>query len=68
MAATWPGLKVMPVMIAGASDAIYTSAAGLPTYGVSGIAIDRDDVRIHGRDERSGWPPFIRATSSSTAT
>jgi acetylornithine deacetylase/succinyl-diaminopimelate desuccinylase-like protein len=52
VAATWPGIPVIPVMIAGASDAVHTSAAGLPTYGVSGIAIDRDDVRMHGRDER----------------
>jgi acetylornithine deacetylase/succinyl-diaminopimelate desuccinylase-like protein len=52
VAATWPGLKVIPVMITGASDAVHSRAAGLPTYGVSGIAIDRDDVRAHGRDER----------------
>jgi acetylornithine deacetylase/succinyl-diaminopimelate desuccinylase-like protein len=48
----WPGLKVIPYMSAGASDGVYTSAAGLPTYMVAGIAIDRDDVRAHGRDER----------------
>jgi acetylornithine deacetylase/succinyl-diaminopimelate desuccinylase-like protein len=58
VAATWPGLKVVPVMIAGASDAIHFSAAGMPTYGVSGIAIDRDDVRMHGRDERVGVASF----------
>jgi acetylornithine deacetylase/succinyl-diaminopimelate desuccinylase-like protein len=58
VAAMWPGLKVVPMMSAGASDAIYTSAAGLPTYGVAGIAIDRDDVRMHGRDERVGVRSF----------
>jgi acetylornithine deacetylase/succinyl-diaminopimelate desuccinylase-like protein len=26
--------------------------AGIPSYGVSGVAIDRDDVRMHGKDER----------------
>ncbi|HYL02614.1 MAG TPA: M20/M25/M40 family metallo-hydrolase [Steroidobacteraceae bacterium] len=57
-AATWPGLKVIPVMIAGASDAIHFSAVGIPTYGVSGIAIDRDDIRMHGRDERVGVASF----------
>jgi acetylornithine deacetylase/succinyl-diaminopimelate desuccinylase-like protein len=56
--ATWPGLKVIPFMDAGASDGVYTSAAGLPTYGVAGIAIDRDDVRMHGRDERVGVASF----------
>jgi acetylornithine deacetylase/succinyl-diaminopimelate desuccinylase-like protein len=58
VAATWPKLTVVPYMDAGASDAIYTSAAGLPTYGVAGIAIDRDDVRSHGRDERVGIASF----------
>jgi acetylornithine deacetylase/succinyl-diaminopimelate desuccinylase-like protein len=60
VAALWPGLKVVPTMSAGASDAIYTSAAGLPTYGVAGIALDRDDVRMHGRDERVGVRSFDR--------
>jgi acetylornithine deacetylase/succinyl-diaminopimelate desuccinylase-like protein len=27
-------------------------AAGIPSYGISGVAIDRDDVRAHGKDER----------------
>jgi len=52
VAATWPHLPVLPFMNAGATDGIYTRAAGMPTYGVAGIAIDRDDVRAHGRDER----------------
>ena len=58
VAATWPGVPVVPVMSAGASDAVHTMAAGLPTYGVSGIAVDRDDVRAHGRDERVGVASF----------
>jgi acetylornithine deacetylase/succinyl-diaminopimelate desuccinylase-like protein len=60
VAAMWPGLKVIPSMSAGASDGIYTSAAKLPTYLVSGIAIDRDDVRMHGRDERVGVASFYK--------
>jgi acetylornithine deacetylase/succinyl-diaminopimelate desuccinylase-like protein len=52
VAAIWPGLPVVPFMNASATDGIYTRAAGLPTYGVAGIAVDRDDVRAHGRDER----------------
>jgi acetylornithine deacetylase/succinyl-diaminopimelate desuccinylase-like protein len=51
VAAMWPGLKVIPAMDPGASDSIYTEAAGLPSYGVSGIAIDADRIRMHGRDE-----------------
>ena len=45
-------------MNASATDGPYTRAAGLPTYGVAGIAIDRDDVRAHGRDERVGVAAF----------
>jgi acetylornithine deacetylase/succinyl-diaminopimelate desuccinylase-like protein len=51
-AAMWPGIPVVPTMEAGASDSIYTMAAGLPSYGVSGVGVDVDDVRAHGRDER----------------
>jgi acetylornithine deacetylase/succinyl-diaminopimelate desuccinylase-like protein len=58
VAAMWPGIPVFPSMDAGASDAIYTNAAGMPTYGISGIAIDVDDVRAHGRDERVGVAVF----------
>jgi acetylornithine deacetylase/succinyl-diaminopimelate desuccinylase-like protein len=58
VAAMWPDIKVVPYMDAGASDAIYTSAAGIPTYGITGIAIDVDDVRAHGRDERVGFQSF----------
>ena len=50
--AMWPNAPVIPEMETGASDSVYTIAAGLPTYGVSGIALDEDDVRAHGKDER----------------
>ena len=49
---TWPGVPVVSTMADGASDGIYTNAAGMPTYGVSGIALESDDVRAHGKDER----------------
>ena len=48
----WPGMPVVPAMATGASDAVYTSPAGLPTFGISGLAIDVNDVRAHGKDER----------------
>jgi acetylornithine deacetylase/succinyl-diaminopimelate desuccinylase-like protein len=48
----WPGIVVIPTMATGASDGVYTNAAGMPTYGISGVAIDFDDVRAHARDER----------------
>jgi acetylornithine deacetylase/succinyl-diaminopimelate desuccinylase-like protein len=60
VAAMWPGMPVVPYMDAGASDAIYTAAVGIPTYGITGIAIDVDDVRAHGRDERVGVASFYK--------
>ena len=48
----WPGLPVVPSMSAGASDSIYTMAAGIPSYGVGGMGVDFDDDRAHGKDER----------------
>jgi len=48
----WPGMPVVPAMATGASDGVYTSPAGMPTFGISGLAIDVNDVRAHGKDER----------------
>jgi acetylornithine deacetylase/succinyl-diaminopimelate desuccinylase-like protein len=48
----WPGAPVIPIMETGASDSIYTMTAGIPSYGICGVAIDHDDVRMHGKDER----------------
>jgi len=48
----WPGVPVIPQMETGATDGAFLRDAGIPTYGVSGIFIDVDDVRAHGRDER----------------
>jgi len=56
----WPGIPVIPEMATGASDGIYTMGAGLPTYGIAGIAIDRDDIRAHGRDERLGVESYYK--------
>ncbi|HLY51446.1 MAG TPA: peptidase dimerization domain-containing protein, partial [Steroidobacteraceae bacterium] len=56
----WPQAKVIPFLDPGASDAKYTIAAGLPTYTFGGIAVDRDDVRAHGRDERLAVAEFYK--------
>jgi acetylornithine deacetylase/succinyl-diaminopimelate desuccinylase-like protein len=50
--AIWPGVPVTPVMENGASDSIYFAQAGIPCYGYSAIALERDDDRAHGQDER----------------
>ena len=39
-------------MSTGATDGRSLRRAGIPTYGVSGLFDDVDDVRSHGKDER----------------
>jgi acetylornithine deacetylase/succinyl-diaminopimelate desuccinylase-like protein len=48
----WPGVPVVPILQAGATDAVFTNAVGIPTYGVSGIFYDPDLGHIHGLNER----------------
>ena len=57
----FPGVPVIPVMSTGATDGAFLRTAGIPTYGVSGIFEDIDDVRAHGRDERLGVSAFYEA-------
>jgi acetylornithine deacetylase/succinyl-diaminopimelate desuccinylase-like protein len=47
-----PAVPIIPFMETGATDGLYLRNAGIPVYGVSGIAHDPDDVRAHGKDER----------------
>jgi acetylornithine deacetylase/succinyl-diaminopimelate desuccinylase-like protein len=48
----WPGLPIVPEMETGATDGLRFRQMGIPTFGITGIASDQDDVRIHGKDER----------------
>jgi acetylornithine deacetylase/succinyl-diaminopimelate desuccinylase-like protein len=48
----WPGVVVVPEMSTGATDGKYLRASGIPTYGVQGFFVERNDNRSHGRDER----------------
>jgi acetylornithine deacetylase/succinyl-diaminopimelate desuccinylase-like protein len=58
-AGIWPKVPVVPAMSTGASDSRYFRNAGIPAYGVSGIFVDVDDIRAHGRDERVGVKQFF---------
>jgi acetylornithine deacetylase/succinyl-diaminopimelate desuccinylase-like protein len=53
-----PGAPVIPEMETGASDSIYTMSENIPSYGISGIAVERNDHREHGRDERVAVKSF----------
>jgi acetylornithine deacetylase/succinyl-diaminopimelate desuccinylase-like protein len=48
----WPGMPVVPNMAIGASDSRYAYAAGMPSFGIQGVALDNNDIRAHGKDER----------------
>jgi acetylornithine deacetylase/succinyl-diaminopimelate desuccinylase-like protein len=54
----WPGTLTVPTMVMGATDGLYLRRAGIPTYGIQGIFIERDDFRAHGQDERVGVQEF----------
>jgi acetylornithine deacetylase/succinyl-diaminopimelate desuccinylase-like protein len=47
----WPGVPVVPLLLAAATDAKPLTAAGIPTYGVSGIFYEPDLGHIHGLNE-----------------
>jgi acetylornithine deacetylase/succinyl-diaminopimelate desuccinylase-like protein len=51
-AEVYPGVPVLPVMTTGATDGIYLTAAGIPTYGIAGMFTDPDLGNIHGLNER----------------
>ena len=48
----WGDIPVIPVMSTGATDGRFLRAAGIPTYGVSGIFSLPGETNAHGRDEK----------------
>lgn len=48
----FPGVPVIPSMSTGATDGLYMSAVGIPTYGVPGAWGDPDGNGVHGLNER----------------
>ncbi len=59
--AVWPGTPVLPILLTGATDGRHLRAAGIPCYGLTGLFVDVDDIRAHGRDERLLVRSFIEA-------
>jgi len=48
----WGDIPVIPTMSTGATDGRFLRAAGIPTYGVSGIFSLPGETNAHGRDEK----------------
>jgi acetylornithine deacetylase/succinyl-diaminopimelate desuccinylase-like protein len=48
----WGNIPVIPTMGTGATDGRLLRAAGIPTYGVSGIFSVPGETNSHGRDEK----------------
>jgi len=50
----WPGLPVLPLLQAGATDGEFTNAVGIPTYGLMPVFAGPDLGNIHGLNEYVG--------------
>jgi acetylornithine deacetylase/succinyl-diaminopimelate desuccinylase-like protein len=50
----WPGVPVLPVLQAGATDGEFTNAVGIPTFGVEPVFFGPDLGNIHGLNEYVG--------------
>ena len=48
----YPGVPVLPLFQAGATDGQFLGAAGIPTYGIGAMFFDPDLGGIHGLNER----------------
>lgn len=48
----WPGVPVVPLMAAGATDGRFLMNAGIPTYGMNGMFATPDETNAHGLNEK----------------
>jgi acetylornithine deacetylase/succinyl-diaminopimelate desuccinylase-like protein len=48
----WPGVPIVPTMLAGATDGRFLNTAGIPTYGVSGAFAVPGENNAHGLNEK----------------
>ncbi|MEO8113446.1 MAG: M20/M25/M40 family metallo-hydrolase [Phenylobacterium sp.] len=48
----WPGVPLVQAMSTGATDGRFLLAAGVPTYGLSGMFGEADGGGVHGLNER----------------
>jgi acetylornithine deacetylase/succinyl-diaminopimelate desuccinylase-like protein len=57
----WPGVPVLPILQAGATDGEFTNAVGIPTYGVEPVFVGLDLGHIHGLNEYIGVKSLLES-------
>jgi acetylornithine deacetylase/succinyl-diaminopimelate desuccinylase-like protein len=57
----WPGVPVLPILQAGATDGAFLNAVGIPTYGIAPIFAGPDLGNIHGLNEYVGVQSLLDA-------
>jgi acetylornithine deacetylase/succinyl-diaminopimelate desuccinylase-like protein len=60
-------VPITPVQENGATDGLYFRNAGIPVYGVTGIAMPVGEERMHGKDERILAKSFREGVVFATA-
>ena len=48
----YPGVKVIAYMESGGTDGMHFRIAGIPTWAVSGLFMNPDEMYVHGLNER----------------
>ena len=57
----FPGLTLIPSMESGGTDGMHFRKAGIPTWGISGIFMNPDEMFAHGLNERVPKAAFFGA-------
>jgi len=57
----FPGVPVLPILQAGATDGVYLNAVGIPTYGILPLFVGPDLGNIHGLNEYIGVQSLLDA-------
>jgi len=59
--ARYPDVQLLPYMESGGTDGMHFRTAGIPTWAVSGLFMDPDDMYAHGLNERVPIDAFYGA-------
>jgi acetylornithine deacetylase/succinyl-diaminopimelate desuccinylase-like protein len=57
----FPGVPQVRMMQAGGTDGAFLTPVGIPTYGISGMFLERDLNGIHGLNEKAGVAPLYKS-------